>query len=127
MRNPDSLLARVLKEKYYPKHSFLEAKKGWRSSWGWKNILQGQKVLESGLRWRVGDGRNIRIRNEPWIPKLHTFHVQSRHENMPVMVGGLIDHSTGSWKRNLVRNYLDVDEAKLILWLPISLYVWMPG
>ncbi|XP_008392737.1 uncharacterized protein [Malus domestica] len=40
---------------------------------------------------------------------------------MPVMVGELFEHSTGSWKKELVLNYFEEEEAKLILGLPISL------
>ena len=57
--NPELLLDKVLKAKYYPNSPFLEASVGRGTSWGWKGILQGRKILKSGIRWRVGDGRNI--------------------------------------------------------------------
>lgn len=62
---PNSLLVRVLKEKYFPDRSFLDSKQGRRSSWGWKGIIQGRKLLERGLRWRVGDRRSTRVKTEP--------------------------------------------------------------
>lgn len=48
--NPDSLLARVLQAKYYPSLSFMDAPVGRSTSWGWKGILQGRKILKAGVR-----------------------------------------------------------------------------
>lgn len=60
IHNPEILLSNVLKGKHYPGSSFLAGKIGRRSSWGWKRILQGRQIIERGLRWRVGNGRQIR-------------------------------------------------------------------
>ncbi|KAM2056922.1 hypothetical protein FF2_029168 [Malus domestica] len=65
IQNPGSLLATVLKEKYYPGKSFTEAGKGRNKSWGWKGIFDARKVLLHGLRWRVGDRACINIREDP--------------------------------------------------------------
>ncbi|KAM1191401.1 hypothetical protein PS2_011695 [Malus domestica] len=39
LHNPDTLLGKILKEKYFPDRSFMEATLGRRSSWGWKGII----------------------------------------------------------------------------------------
>lgn len=75
---------------------------GKRSSWGWKGILQGRRILERGLRWRVGDGRSICISHDPWIPRPHTYKVRSKHVDMPMMVSDLIAPEGGAWKGDLV-------------------------
>ncbi|KAM1024483.1 hypothetical protein ACFX13_038479 [Malus domestica] len=46
---PDSLLAKVRRDKYYPEKTFREATIGRGSSWGWKGILDARKVLDKGL------------------------------------------------------------------------------
>lgn len=33
---------------------------------------------EVGLRWRIGDGKRVRVYDDPWIPRLSPFHVVSR-------------------------------------------------
>ncbi|CAN6564467.1 unnamed protein product [Malus baccata var. baccata] len=53
IQNPLSLLATVLRDKYFPGKSLMEAGKGRNSSWGWKGIFDACKVLRNGLRWRV--------------------------------------------------------------------------
>lgn len=91
--NLNSFLARILRAKYYPNSSFLEAPMGRGTSWGWKGILQGRKVLKGGIWWRGGDGRSIHILNDPWLPTPRTFLPISRSENMPLVVGDLL----GGW------------------------------
>ena len=50
MENPNSLVARVLKAKYFPNSSFLQAKLGSSPSFLWRSILEGKKLLQMGIR-----------------------------------------------------------------------------
>ncbi|KAM1852865.1 hypothetical protein ACFX14_008903 [Malus domestica] len=121
LTNPLSLLGKILKEKYFPECSFMEAKVGKRSSWGWKGIMQGKRILERGRRWRVGDGSSIRVKIDPWLPRPHTFRVNSNHPDMPVMVKDLIDPVTGSWMVELVKGCFEEEESNIILGIPTRL------
>ncbi|VVA41757.1 PREDICTED: reverse mRNAase [Prunus dulcis] len=71
--HPESLLAQVLHDKYHYGVKYLEAGCGKGSSWGWKGIIQGRKVLEARLRWRIGNGEPVRIKEDGWLPKPYTF------------------------------------------------------
>ncbi|XP_050133196.1 uncharacterized protein LOC126609285 [Malus sylvestris] len=99
---PESLLAKVLKAMYYPNSSFLEASVGRGTSWGWKGILQGRKILKSGIRWRVSDGSNIRVIEDPWLPTPRTFRPLSRHPEMPQMVAKLVSIDE-TWEREIIQ------------------------
>ena len=61
-KQPQSLVAQVLKAKYHKNTSFLDAKIGRNPSYVWRSICEGQQLLKMGLRWRVGNGKNI----NPW-------------------------------------------------------------
>ena len=66
---PDSLCARILKAKYYPTTSIFEAKPKNGMSYSWRSILRGLEVMKLGIIWRIGDGRDIKIWSDPWIPR----------------------------------------------------------
>lgn len=59
--NPNSLLARVLKAKYYPRSSFLNSQLGNLPSLTWRSIWAAKRLLLNGLTWRVGRGDSISI------------------------------------------------------------------
>jgi hypothetical protein len=48
---PTSLMAQVLKAKYFPKTSFLHAKQGNRASYSWQSIQQASWILKRGCYW----------------------------------------------------------------------------
>ncbi|CAN1152609.1 Uncharacterized mitochondrial protein AtMg00310 [Linum perenne] len=68
INNPELLLSRVIKGRYFHNSGFFQAKLGYRSSHGWRSILYGRDVLIQGMRWQIGNGRTIRIFKDPWIP-----------------------------------------------------------
>ena len=46
IQNQDSLVARVLGAKNFPHGSFLDAHKGWKSSYTWRSLLAGRELLK---------------------------------------------------------------------------------
>ncbi|KAA3466465.1 reverse transcriptase [Gossypium australe] len=95
--DPICLLAQVMKATYYPCSDFLKAEFGthpsftWRSKWGTRNIL------ESGVGWRIGDGK-------------------SRY----TMVEELINPDSITWKEEVLRSLFDEDQAKMIRTIPLG-------
>lgn len=67
LRYPNSLLAKVLRGKYFKTGSFLKAKLGSKPSYAWRSILWGRELFEKGYRWRVGIDHSISINSVPWI------------------------------------------------------------
>ncbi|XP_071721872.1 uncharacterized mitochondrial protein AtMg00310-like [Rutidosis leptorrhynchoides] len=66
IQDPSSLLARSLKDKYFPHCRFLDAEIGRNPSYTWRCLLEGREVLSKGGIWRVGDGTNINI-SDNWL------------------------------------------------------------
>lgn len=75
LQQPDSVTAQVIKAKYYPNHSFLEAVVSPHSSCVWKSICDARKLLICGSRWQLGSGEEINIWNDRWVPQPSTFQV----------------------------------------------------
>jgi len=76
IKYPNSLVARIFKAKYFPRHHFLEAKIGCNPSFVWRSILEAQGVIKSNYIWRVGDGASINIWTDPWLPNSQSPYIQ---------------------------------------------------
>lgn len=59
--NPHSLLAKTLKHKYYPTSNIWEIRLGHNPSYAWQSLWSARPLLEKGCRWRIGNGRLVRI------------------------------------------------------------------
>jgi hypothetical protein len=118
----DSLVRRILKEKYFPQGSFLQAQLGRNPSYACLSIFNARKVLERGLMWRVGNGDNIQIWQDKWIPKPTTYKIQSPCGSMDSLakVNTLIDSTTGWWNYTLIQSSFAKVEADMICSLPLS-------
>ncbi|ONI05713.1 hypothetical protein PRUPE_5G020600 [Prunus persica] len=86
LENPDSLVSRIMKARYFPAGDFLLAKVGNCPSLVWRGIVWGRQVIKQGLVWRVSDGQSIKMFQDQWIPKLFTFK--------PLLNNGLPQHAT---------------------------------
>ena len=60
VKDQNSLFYRVFKAKYFPRGSIFEASAA-TGSFAWQSILKARKVVSLGMRWRLGDGRSIKI------------------------------------------------------------------
>ncbi|XP_030945815.1 uncharacterized protein LOC115970303 [Quercus lobata] len=96
--NRNSLLFKVFSTKYFPTGSVLEAKSK-KGSYAWQSILKARHVIEKGMLWRVGDGSQIRVFEDSWIPGyLPTKAVPRTLEcKDDSTVSSLIDLTTMEW------------------------------
>ncbi|KAK9288426.1 hypothetical protein L1049_016883 [Liquidambar formosana] len=61
LTKPFSMLTRILRGKYFHNSSFLEAKLGNNPSWSWRSLLEGRKILQVGVRWRISNGKSEQL------------------------------------------------------------------
>jgi hypothetical protein len=73
MQNPDSLVAKIMKAKYFPRSDLFEAKLGSRPSLAWRSMLSARELVHQGAVWRIGNGEQVRIWGDRWLPKPSTF------------------------------------------------------
>lgn len=118
----DSLLGKVLKSRYYPRVTFLEAKAGYQPSYRWRSIISAREVVKEGGRWIVGDGKSIRIWKDVWMPSMEL--ITSRGDSCilgeEALVEELVDTTTRQWNRSLIYNVFNQQEALKIVSIPIS-------
>ncbi|XP_057453501.1 uncharacterized mitochondrial protein AtMg00310-like [Lotus japonicus] len=118
MHREDSMLYRCLKARYFPKHSILEAPVGFRPSYAWRSICAARHVIMDGSRWRVGNGKSIKIWEDAWIPGQGSGMVLSPIKMFPSdakVEDLIIDVEARSWDKSLVEGIFHHAEASKIL------------
>lgn len=61
VNKPDSLLAQVLKQRYFKNNSFLDCGLGSRPSFAWRSILHGRELLQQRMMTRIGNGADSKV------------------------------------------------------------------
>jgi hypothetical protein len=116
LQQPDSLVAKVFKEKYFPNCSFLDSNLGSQPSYAWHSIYNAKTLLSEGLVWWVGDGTSIKIWSDRWLPTTGSHKVQSPVQILltKATVSELLDIETNWWKIDLIFSIFGVEEAEAI-------------
>uniref|UniRef100_A0A2N9IN55 Reverse transcriptase domain-containing protein n=1 Tax=Fagus sylvatica TaxID=28930 RepID=A0A2N9IN55_FAGSY len=122
LQYPNSIVSRVLKAKYYPGISFLEATVKSNASFIWRSICEAKKVLLAGMRWRVGTGSSIKIWSDPWLQGSSCAKVLSplRILDEHATVDALILTDQRCWNTSLVDQIFTPYEAAIIKKIPLS-------
>ncbi|CAN1787360.1 Putative ribonuclease H protein At1g65750 [Linum perenne] len=120
--NPDALVSRIYKAKYYPRTSFLEAVKGENPSLVWQSLWNAQKVVRQGIRWRIGDGSTIRVWDDPWINDDASRFVTTEPmvEMTDLKVNELWIPGTKQWDVELIEELFNDRDAKAITEIPLN-------
>ncbi|XP_024175552.1 uncharacterized protein LOC112181445 [Rosa chinensis] len=130
--NPQSLIAKLYKAKYFPHCSFWEAEIGDSPSFSWISILQGRAVLQAGVQWKIGDGTQVDIWQDKWIPVSTPTQISRPLNTSLSKVADLIDESAQQWKANLIHDLFPDHIAERILCIPLGRHphpdkiIWRP-
>lgn len=102
--NPTSLVARVLKARYYPHSSFFAANVGNNASYTWRSIVGAKDILELGCRWRIGSGEDICVWKDRWLPASSSGKVVTQQNTIHefATVSTLIQSSPRRWNVDLI-------------------------
>lgn len=121
MTQPNSLLARVLKAKYFPSSDFMSSTFKVGASYAWRSLWASKKVLHDGLGWRVGIGEHIRIMSDNLILGSSNYKLLNPHINCELVhVADLIDSEKREWKAELITSLFYAQDAVRILRVPLA-------
>lgn len=65
--NPNSLVGKVYKARYFPYCYFLEAEIRNNPSFIWRNIWEAKHLISAGMRWKIGLGNSVNIIGRSWL------------------------------------------------------------
>lgn len=94
-----------------------------QSSHAWRSILQGNKLLTNNIKWNIGNGQNISIWHDNWLPSKPP-RLAKPNGNLnyrPKLVKDLLIPGTFTWNESLVRQYIHQEDRSLLYLLRPSL------
>lgn len=86
----------------------------------WGSLLWGRDLLAEGLRWRVGNGRDINIYSDRWIPRPSEFKIISPPNLGSNATVDRLFSPTGGWNTDLINTSFFLDDARSILSISIA-------
>ena len=118
----NSLVYHVFKARYFPICDFVEASLGNNPSYVWRSLMAAQKIVRHGLRWQIGNGLNVQVWNDKWLPSSSIFKVVSPRLNSPadLRVSKLIDSENMCWNLHLLQQLFLPFEVEEIRSVPLS-------
>lgn len=115
------MIARIYKARYFPYGSFWTAGAYAPPSYSWRSIFASSDLLTSGSHWLIGNGADVFIWSNNWIPgvpssrpsaSLAAVHNLARVQEFIL--------SPRIWNKNLVRGTFIHSDAEAILSIPLS-------
>ncbi|GAU25758.1 hypothetical protein TSUD_222150 [Trifolium subterraneum] len=121
VQNPSSLVARLLKARYFPHSSLFEAPLGYNPTFAWRSMWHARQILSLGCRWRIGSGDNIRVMYDPWLRGSADRWVSSPQPAgvYQLSVRDLLHDNYKAWNIAKVRHLFSGDATKRILETPL--------
>ncbi|KAL8099954.1 hypothetical protein AgCh_032277 [Apium graveolens] len=121
INNPQSLVSRVYKERYFSNTTMLGAKKGQNPSFIWQGIMTAKTELQKGFRWIMGDGESINATKDPWLRLKADFCVENSHiySGRDELVTAYIKQDTREWNIPLITEKFVSEDVQAILSVPI--------
>ena len=121
LQDPGSLSARVLKAVYFPAGELMDAELGSSPSRVWRAIVDGIQVLQQGFIRRIGSGESTKTWESPWLPRDGMLlPLRPTKDNPPQWVSELIDQSSWSWNRQVLREFFSPLDWEIIENIPLS-------
>ncbi|XP_048605797.1 uncharacterized protein LOC125583207 [Brassica napus] len=117
-----SLVARVLRGRYYRLSSPLRMGTVDTPSYVWTSISSARKLLLLGIRSKVHSGYEINVWEDPWIPTMPAKPASARAPavNPKMLVSSLINSVTKEWDTRLLEQYVAQEDIPMIQSLAIS-------
>lgn len=118
----NSLLSQCSKAKYFPHADFLQASEGDSPSFTWRSIWHASWIIKKVGYWRLGNGSEIRIWEDNWLPLQVGFKILSTKLAYCFLshVQQLISPDVQSWNMPLINSFFYPFEGAQISQIPLQ-------
>ncbi|XP_010474595.1 PREDICTED: uncharacterized protein LOC104754152 [Camelina sativa] len=124
IQHPTSLMARVMKGRYFRDKHPLLAKKPNNPSFAWRSIYSTKDLVGQGARWAVGSGCSISVWRDPWLPDVRPRSANGRGRFLlpSLMVNHLINPITKDWHLPILQEFFHPMDIPIIWSMSVSKY-----
>ncbi|KAG8646017.1 hypothetical protein MANES_10G114416v8 [Manihot esculenta] len=77
LTRPSSIVARVIKARYFPSSSLWTTSLGHNPSYVWRSIWESWSLVQQGIVWQVGSGSDIFVWHSPWLYDPHDSFIST--------------------------------------------------
>lgn len=122
LRHPSTLLARLMKARYFKDTSILNARTRINQSHGWISILTGLNLIKKGMRHITGDGDTIRIFHDNWLPTKPSRPTIGNVQNTNLFVKDLVTNTGNNkiWDQEKINHLLSDEDQSLVSHIYLS-------
>lgn len=133
IHQPQTLISKCLKAKYYPHTDLLRARRGRNPSFVWSSIHHAEWVIQKGGCWKIGNGSQVNVWEDNWIPQHNGFKIYTPGANSSSIrqVKELLVEDPRGWHQSILENHFLSFESERIQQLPLvqevleDSYMWM--
>jgi len=114
--DPESIVSRIFKYRYFPTKSSLTANSGHNPSYSWQRIMRTYFIILGGSRWCIRSCNSFPILDEPWSlnDKCIYGNILGAHFVCDFIMDSLVDESSKSWNEELVRQVFNENIASVV-------------
>ena len=112
-----SLIARVLKGRYFRHMNPLLTGKANSPSFGWNSLMAAKPILIDGIKRNIGTGAETKVWEDAWIPTDPARAVKPKSAiiDKELRLHHLIDFDSNEWKVGLINEVIDAEDIPRIL------------
>ncbi|XP_074359592.1 uncharacterized protein LOC141699321 [Apium graveolens] len=123
LRNIAQCIPALLKARYYPDCSLLQANRTGGSGLTWSGIWEAKEFVKNGLRWFMGDGRSIHIYQDRWLrgkPNYCVDQYTQQQANRYTKVCDFLLENQKAWDERKIKSTFNTTDAEAILAVRVS-------
>ncbi|XP_009124577.2 uncharacterized protein LOC103849567 [Brassica rapa] len=121
LQNPNILMARILRARYFPDGNILNATLKRKASYAWKSILHGKELIVKGMRYIIGNGTTTKMWEDSWLSLHPPRPPRPRRDiNHNMKVSDYINDNRTGWNMEKLREDVVEEDLATIQALRIS-------